>query len=254
MPASMGRRLAGLEELLLYLEAIGAAYRNHDELRKLAFLVSRAVADFETALEATLSGYQGVAADSMRDVMEIEYLVLDFATTPGNASEWLTCSRRVRLGKFAPAKIRARLIVAGLPPFGDPEWEAIDYRAHSESLHVTPRALPIAVRGIEPEPGSLLADAGFIEIFEHGWRLIRALELLRMAHVGETEMEPLRPLAKFFDTHQRTGEMLVIMIAMFEAPAVLRKKLGRDPTPSDVLKHVRDALLTESTSRPDDLE
>jgi hypothetical protein len=126
-----------LQELFTYLDAIRDAYAADDELPKLAFLVARAIADFETALEATLSGYQGVAADAMRD--EIESLLLDFAVHPEHADEWLTRDRGVRLRKFSPAKVRDRLIAAGMPPFSDEGWEPADYRGHSESLHVTPR-------------------------------------------------------------------------------------------------------------------
>ena len=62
----------------------------------MAFLVERAEADFQTAIEATLSGYQGVAADAMRDVMEIECLLLDFAVNGGGADEWLNADESLR--------------------------------------------------------------------------------------------------------------------------------------------------------------
>ncbi len=58
-------------------------------LSRLAFLVTRSAADFETATEATLSGYLSVAVDAMRDVMEIENLLLDFAVSPAHIDEWL---------------------------------------------------------------------------------------------------------------------------------------------------------------------
>ncbi|KIZ17579.1 hypothetical protein [Streptomyces natalensis] len=60
------------------------------ELSKLAFIVERTHADFMTALEATLSGYFSVASDAMRDVLEIQYLLMDFAINPGHADDWLT--------------------------------------------------------------------------------------------------------------------------------------------------------------------
>lgn len=70
-----GARLQGLEQHHEYLDAAEKAYSDSPKLVKLAFLVRRVRADYETALEATLSGYQGVAADAMRDVMEIEALL-----------------------------------------------------------------------------------------------------------------------------------------------------------------------------------
>lgn len=246
-----GARLHGLEQLLSYLDALRDAYAREHGLQALELLIARAIGDFETALEATLSGYQGVAADAMRDVMEIEYLLLDFATTPEHAAQWLAADRRQRLRVFAPAKVRDRLVAAGLPPFGREDWEAVDYRAHSEALHVTPHELAVGSRGMESNPsGSMWADAGFIEMFEHGWRFIRAAELLRMTHVGEEDMTPLAPLEAFFDARDRTRELLEMLVALYAAPALLRKTLGREPSPVEVLKHVHTALVTKSPRRP----
>lgn len=247
-----GMRLAGLEQLLNYLEAMRDVYQGNDELARIAFLITRAVADFETALEATLSGYQGVAADAMRDVMEIQYLLLDFTANPDHLVLWLECDRRTRIRQFQPEVLRKRLAKAGLPPFSDKEWEPLDYRAHSEAWHVTPQASLISARGIEAYPEeSMLSDSGFIEIFEHGYWLLRAVEMLRIARGLEpTRSEPLVPLDDFYDARARTGEMQVMIIAMIEGPAVLRKKLGREPTISEVLKHMAEAVSTKSLRRP----
>ena len=67
-----GMRLRGLEQLNVYLDAAIESYASLPAIADLAFLLNRVRADFQTALEATLSGYQGVATDAMRDVMEIE--------------------------------------------------------------------------------------------------------------------------------------------------------------------------------------
>jgi hypothetical protein len=243
-----GKRLAGLEQLLRYLDALSKAYVSSGDLAKLVFLLQRVASDFETALEATLSGYQGVAADAMRDVMETEYLLLDFATHPDHADEWLSSDRDARLRKFAPSKLRKRLIDAGIPPFSDDGWEPVDYRAHSESLHVSPQIPLVGARGIEPHPdGSMLSDAGFIEMFEHGWRFIQAAELLRFVHAGEpADLLQLAPLDEFFDSRDRTREMLVIVVATLEGPSLLREKLGGEPTTAELLGHVKTELLTKS--------
>jgi hypothetical protein len=104
-----GMRLQGLAQLFAYLDAALASYRSAADLADLAPLVSRVRSDFETALEATLSGYQGVASDAMRDVMEIEYLLLDFVAESGHSEEWLRANRRTRLRDFSPAALRERL-------------------------------------------------------------------------------------------------------------------------------------------------
>lgn len=242
-----GKRLEGLEQLYTYLQRLEAAYAEHDELSALTFLIQRARRDFETALEATLSAYQGVAADAMRDVMEIEYLLLDFGINPEHTAEWLGCDRKLRLRKYSPARLRERLIAGGVPPFSNEGWEPVDYRAHSESLHVTPHVPFIAGRGIEQHSHSFFADAGFIEMFEHAWRFIRAAERLRHLRDGEPDdFPPLAPLDRFFDAKDRTGEMLVIGIAMLEGPRKLAKSLGRPPTTAEVLEHVASEVETKS--------
>ena len=122
-----GARLKGVEELLQYLDELAEAFRASPQLSRLAFLVARTLADFETAVEATLSGYLAVAADAMRDVMEIENLLLDFAVNPDHIDEWLASDDRTRMRKFMPVKVRERLHAAGQAPFTT-SAESIDYR------------------------------------------------------------------------------------------------------------------------------
>ncbi len=247
-----GRRLEGLEELNVYLERLERAYEEEDELASLSFLVRRATRDFETALEATLSGYQGVAADAMRDVMEIEYLLLDFAVHEDHAAEWLTSDRQLRLRKYGPAKLRDRLKAAGLPPFADESWEPVDYKAHSESLHVNPQEPFVGARGLESFADSWFADIGFIEMFEHAWRFLQAAEMLRHIRLGRTDkFEPLAWMDTFHDARDRTREMQVIIIAMIEGPQRLAERLGREPNPAEVLQYVADEVRAKSPRAPD---
>lgn len=245
----LGKRLEGLEQLSEYLEKLTEVYRSSEHLAPIAFLVERVRADFDTALEATLSGYQGVAADAMRDVMETEYLLLDFALHDGHLDEWLSCERRVRLRKYSPASLRERLIAAGVPPFSNEGWEPVDYRAHSESLHVTPLVPPLGARGLESDPEAIWSDAGFIEMFEHASRFMLAAEAMRYVALGQgapADMPPLTDLTAFADAHARTTEMLVLIIALFEGPRVLREHLKRDPTSAELLQHVRNEVAKKS--------
>jgi hypothetical protein len=243
-----GKRLAGLEQLYGYLHRLEAEYAAHDELSSLVFLVQRSTRDFETALEATLSAYQGVAADAMRDVMEIEYLFLDFAFHDNHQEEWLACDRGLRLRKYNPAKLRERLSAAGVSPFANEGWEPLDYRGHSESLHVMPHVPFVGARGIEPHPDSLFADVGFIEIFEHAGRFIEAAEILRHVRLGRSpnDFEALAPLDEFRDAQDRTREMLVMSMAMHQGPRVLAERLGREPTPAEVLRFVAEETKAKS--------
>ncbi|HEY0377577.1 MAG TPA: hypothetical protein VGC87_11695 [Pyrinomonadaceae bacterium] len=75
---SSGVRLKGLEQLQSHLIIVEQSFQRNRTLKKVAFLIARAKADFETALEAVLSGLHGVVFDAMRDVMEVEFLLRDF--------------------------------------------------------------------------------------------------------------------------------------------------------------------------------
>ena len=52
-------------------------------MSEVAFLIRRAAADYEMAIEAALSGMNTVVFDAMRDVMEIEYLQIDLLPRSG---------------------------------------------------------------------------------------------------------------------------------------------------------------------------
>jgi len=171
-----GARFKGLDEMLRHFDELLHEFAAEPALDRLAFLIDRSRADFETATEATLSGYVAVAADAMRDVMEIENLMLDFAITPAHVDEWLTANRGTLLNRFGPATVRKRLHAAGEGAYATTA-ESVDYRAHSAALHVGPHPDPVAGRGFSTEQG-WGGDAGFWEIFEHARRLRRAIRRL----------------------------------------------------------------------------
>ncbi len=242
-----GKRLRGLEQLFSYLEAAEKAYGETPAIAGAAFLVGRVRSDYQTALEATLSGYQAVASDAMRDVMEIECLLLDFAASPENLDEWLESDASLRRTKYWPVKVRTRLQSLGVEPFAHDDFEPIDYNAHSESLHVTP-GQTVPVRGPDPLNDLLpfYGDIGFMEMFEHGRRVLRAIELLRgVAMESLDDYVPLAHRDEFDSAHSRTYEMQVMMIGFMEAPAVLRGRLGRESTTAERLQYVLEELETK---------
>ena len=216
-----GARFKGLEELLLHLDAIEEYFRESEPLQNLAFLVRRTTSDIETALEATLSGYLSVAADAMRDVMEIEMLLLDFALDWTRVDEWLTANRRERLRHFRPAVLRERLRAAGAGRFGSPS-DDVDYRAHSEALHVSPRRSPIQPGLADPGHG-FGHDMGFWEIYEHARRVLIAIDgcIECCARMGDRTLKPnpapTSALSSFEDGWQRTQEMQTIFVALIQA-------------------------------------
>jgi hypothetical protein len=244
-----GMRLRGLEQLYVYLDAAIESYASLPAIADLVFLLNRVRADFQTALEATLSGYQGVATDAMRDVMEIEGLLLDFATTPANAQEWLKADRRLRMQKYGPVHVRDRLKDAGISPYSDEGFEPVDYRSHSEALHVTPLQSPLSGRGPEPaeDPLVLNADVGFMEMFEHGSRIMKAIDLLRFVALGAPDnFQPLAARDHFDDAHARTHQMQVMIVALTSGPAALASTLGREPTTAELLRYVGDEVAAKS--------
>jgi hypothetical protein len=165
-----GARLKGLEALLLWLDEAAVAYEGNEDLRRIAFLIRRATADFETAAEATLSGYPSVAADAMRDVMEIEMLLFDFILDASRIDEWLHASPADRRKRFQAGKLRKRLKAAGpgVNRFTAQTASDVDYRAHSEALHVAP--MTVIGKGLisddEDRLAGLMSDMGYWEIFE----------------------------------------------------------------------------------------
>jgi hypothetical protein len=223
-----GARFKGVDELLRHLGELHQAFADDSVLQRLAFLIHRSHADLETATEATLSGYVAVAADAMRDVMEIENLLLDFAVNPAHIDEWLTADRRTLLNKFGSAKIRDRLRAAAEGRYAATA-ESIDYRAHSAALHVGPHRSPVAERGFSTDQG-WGGDAGFWEIFQHMRRLRRAIQRLTGVLAPGSAVDQLasQTLADVEDAWRRTQEMQAIYVALLEAIAKSQTEDGGD--------------------------
>ncbi|SEG93375.1 hypothetical protein SAMN04489712_13835 [Thermomonospora echinospora] len=245
-------RLSGINDLLIRLDDLIIAFIDHPSFKGLAFLLRRSAADFETALEATISGYSSVAFDAMRDVLEIEYLLRDFALDPANITNWLDADQKTLKKYFSPVKVRERLKTAGIGNFGE-NAESRDYRAHSMSLHLSPHRVGLL-------PGKGLArdrlfpnDFGFWEIFLHAHGLISAIRSLTEALAPESEVHHLASqdsalLAEARKDVQHTQELYY---SMFEARNLLR---GNRPGEACAVLSIalRDAgairgeLLTES--------
>ena len=227
-----GARFAGLEQLLRHLDSLAIAWTASRALRGIQPLLARAIGDFESGLEATLSGQRGIVADLMRDVTEIELLLLDFSMNDSRIDEWRSADRRYRLRHFSPARMRERLEAEAAGRYNP---HRIDYAAHSEALHVTPMSHPFATRGIASDDDSLLADLGFWEMFEHARRLLIAIEAL---HDSIDEPMP-RSLARREDLKavesawDRTQEMQGLFLALLEATRQETPDVTNDPVDAD---------------------
>jgi hypothetical protein len=209
--------LKGIEQLLGYLDLVANAFSGEAALRPLVPLIERSRADFTTALEATLSGYLAVATDAMRDVMEIEYLLLLFAIDHQKLDEWLAATSNELRRNFIPVLIRQRLNAAGEPPFRT-SAESVDYRGHSETLHVTPRPQWPIRRGFSSDQG-WSGDLGFWELFEHARRLNHAIKRFTKASSASPAVRKVvrARLKDFQDGWKRTQEMQAVFMALVEA-------------------------------------
>jgi hypothetical protein len=219
-----GVRLAGLEELLTHLEEVKRAFEARAELRPVAFLAARARADFITAVEALLSGYHAVAVDAMRDVMEVEFLLREFRHKLDKISVWARADLKQLNDQFRPAVLRqlhANRVSAKPQDLG----EAVDYKAHSSSLHVTPYQGPFGGPGIVPDNVPFGADGCFWEVFEHARRLLFELHSLKQVVAPRLRLPPgpRKGLKAVREAWKRTQEMQAIFLALMEA-AEKRKK------------------------------
>jgi len=212
-----GARFKGLDELLRYLDGLAQAFEADAVLARLSFLMVRCTADFETATEASLSGYLSVAADAMRDILEIENILLDFAINPDNIDEWLAADEKVLRTKFSPAAVRKRLHAAGEGRYATTA-EGLDYRAHSVALHVSPHVNLLTSKGFSAERG-WSGDVGFWEMFMHARRLQRALRRLTdsLSPGSAADQLACQECPNLEDALKRTQEMQASYLAMHQA-------------------------------------
>ena len=221
-----GARLKGYEELIAHLGDLEPVFEKTRRLRPISFLLGRARGDFQTALEAALSGFHSVAHDAMRDVMEIEFLLREFCYEPDHIEQWVSCGPRERNDRFRPALLRQRHARRmGKEP--QDLAEAADYRGHSMFLHVSPYRNPFGGPGLGDPVMPFADDSCLWEIFEHGRRLLLAAHRLRrrVARHVKSPWGPERGLKKFRNAWQRTQEMRAIWQSLLEAAR--EKKSGR---------------------------
>lgn len=195
-------RFRGIDGLLVWLDSLTSALRADDKLERIAFLGERAVADFEAALEATLIGYGGVAFDAMRDVLEIDFQLRDFAVDPQLIAVWLDADDTTLRGHFQPVHVRKRLQMAGAVTLGNNamSW---DYKAHSQLLHLRPNNEPL---NFLPGRGRCQntvfeRDLGLWEIIQHGRSLRGAFQSLTAAVSpgSPADSEARKPIPEFAD-------------------------------------------------------
>jgi hypothetical protein len=212
-----GVRLAGLNQWLGYLKELEAAFLD-PRLEPLRFLMVRIRMNYDAAIEATLTGMPSVVNDSMRDVMEIELLLQDFAATPANVQRWLAADEKLVMDEFAPKHLRRRKASRlGIQPkdLSDTQY----YKGHSRALHVQPRSYPHERRGLVEMGHPIFDDFLFWELLGHALQLCETLEsLVNSLAPGLTiSTDILTRLGKVGEGYKRVREWNQIMGALVEA-------------------------------------
>jgi hypothetical protein len=172
-----GIRFSGLDEWMGYLNELETAFED-SRLLLIKFLVSRIRSDYEVAIEATLAGLPCAVFDSMRDVMEVNLLLEDFAADKNRLSSWLSADNKTLIHEFMPKHLRQRKAKrAGLAHVKD-LTDSRDYFAHSHALHVQPQVYPYERRGLVELGHPVLDDFCYWEMFGHALSLCATLEAL----------------------------------------------------------------------------
>jgi hypothetical protein len=169
----MGRWFRAVDDLLAALGLYYIGFQRSVELKAIAFLVERTIRDFQAVAELSLGGLRAAAFDSVRDTMEIEYLLNDFFHEPTHIHEWLNAETREHRDKFQPIKLRRR--EASRQGVKVEELQAnTDYKTHSESLHVNVHYPLTTMKGVHEFDQSLSLFPMY-ELFFHGAGVLRVL-------------------------------------------------------------------------------
>jgi hypothetical protein len=127
----------------------------------------------------------------MRDVMEIELLLREFAADLGRLDAWRSADDRTLRRDFSPDAVRKRLAGPGLElPDG------LEYKHHSEALHPVPNPPDLDTYSREltttTDVGTLARHS--LELLEHGRRVLDAMdEILDAGGVAGSDRPPRAP-------------------------------------------------------------
>lgn len=169
----MGRWFRAIDELLAALGMYYIGFRRTESLSSIAFLIERAIRDFQVVVEASLSGLRSASFDTLRDTMEIEYLLNDFYHEPSHIDEWLNAKTSRQIHKFRPISMREREAERQNMRVADLQSDT-DYKIHSQSLHVNSVHQHTAMRGVH-EYDETLSLFPMYELFFHGAGVLTTL-------------------------------------------------------------------------------
>lgn len=169
----MVRWFRAIEELLAALGLYYLGFRRHETLADISFLIERAMRDVQAVVESALCGLRASAFDTLRDTMEIEYLLNDFFHEPSHVNKWRTAETRKEKDEFTPVNLRKREAQRQGVKVEDLQTN-VDYRIHSQSLHVNSEYRHTAMRGVH-EFDETLSLFPMYDLFFHGAGLLKTL-------------------------------------------------------------------------------
>lgn len=217
--------LKAIDSLLEYLIAVSRSLTEASETCDLDFLPDRIADDVRISLEGLLSGYLQIPSDAMRDIIETELLIRDFAFDPSRIDRWRNANEHVLRKEFRPVHLRKRQAdVLGVDTKDVPG--ATDYSAHSQLLHVG--SPPLFTR--TPESGAMAGHEAIHvlislgDIMHHGSSAVEALGLLLNA-ISESRPDPAETLAAL----DAASEDLELALSAVEAlERIIAERLSED--------------------------
>lgn len=170
--------LLAVDECVRTLEWFGQSFKIDETIRDLLNQASEVV--LEGADQVLTHGMKG-AASSGRTLIEIEFLLRDFALDYRRVNEWANSDRSQRIKKFSFSEIRTRLQKAAGVRDGLMFPDRAEFAAHSEGVHVAPS------RAATPPDPLTEVFLGISDLLEHSRRLI--LSLYALAETAEYQLQ-----------------------------------------------------------------
>ncbi|MCW2855451.1 MAG: hypothetical protein JWR52_1066 [Marmoricola sp.] len=147
-----------------------AAVASHNEV---AGLLQSAAWKLDDGVRSILGAPPPRVVDEARFLMEIEFLLRDFALDPRRIDEWTSLDLWERNNKYGFGKSRRRVETALGLPDGQSLPDKVEYSIHSAEVHPQP-AHQKHPEATTTEQRQALLDADLSDLAIHGWRVLTA--------------------------------------------------------------------------------
>lgn len=153
--------LIAMGTVLSLLDRVASCWwgcRRGDHL--LEYLVGRCTSSAMAGLHAASSGYYDEALNQARSLGEIANLFALFVAQQSSFNEWTRSSKRDRLTKFGPSRVRDRLTALNASiPIDQKRYTTLCERV----THPTPQTMPQSYNALHmPSTGQIFQQTGYI--------------------------------------------------------------------------------------------